>query len=112
VTRLFVTLRFLTRFSHMSSIYSSSTAPSSTSSSVIGRAIALDCPAEDVSELKFSLANGVYVVAKKRQSNMTENVIYVYAWSMENDRRRALPSSSIVHDVCMRSNISHTLLTY
>jgi hypothetical protein len=67
---------------------------------VIGRAIPLECPAEDVSELKFSLANGLYVVAKKRQtSNMTENVIYVYAWSMENDRRIALPSSSIMHDV-------------
>lgn len=79
---------------------SSSTASSSDPSSPLGRAIPLPCLAEDVCELKFSPVNGLYVVAKNRlTNNMTENVMHVFAWSVQGGRRTALAPSPIKHDV-------------
>ncbi|KAH8702724.1 kinase-like domain-containing protein [Phaeosphaeriaceae sp. PMI808] len=80
------------------SIVSSSTASSSSPGSPLGRPIPLPCPAEDICELSFSGVNGVYVVAKPSQSNgMTENVMHVFAWTVEGGRRTALAPSPIKH---------------
>ncbi|KAF2027483.1 kinase-like protein [Setomelanomma holmii] len=57
-------------------------------SSPLGRPIALPCPAEDVCELRFSKANGLYVVTKPRHSNsVTGNVMHIYACAIKHEGR-------------------------
>jgi hypothetical protein len=90
--------------SKLSSIVSSSTDSTSNSSKSLGHAIQLECPAEDVCELQFSPINGLYVITKNRQTeDMSENVMSVFAWSLQGGRRTALSRSLIKHDVCAQS---------
>jgi serine/threonine protein kinase len=86
--------------SELSPIIPSSSGSSSNPSSLLGRALILPCPAEDVCELKISDMNGIYVVAKPRQSDSENEIaVHVYAWSLKDGRREALPQSTIKHDV-------------
>jgi hypothetical protein len=57
--------------------------------------------------------NGLYVVAKPRQGNNTNEFgMYVYAWSVQDGRRIALPQSPIRHDVSICLSSRYSLLTH
>jgi hypothetical protein len=95
------------RYSKFHSIASSSSGSSSSPSSPLGRAIDLPCAAEDICELRFSEAGGLYVVTKPKQNDqMAENIMHVYAWAVRDGGRTALAPSHIKHDVCMHYNNS------